>query len=234
MFYCLYFAMTGMHFLHMVIGLVILCLFLRPAVKERFTARQLRAGGDPRSLLALRRRHLDFPVSAALSDRPQSSMSQSTNSPSLPTYVIVYVALLVLLAATIVAAHFPLGAWNVPVALGIAFAKTMLVALFFMHVHYSGKLIWVVAGGALVWLAILLSVYHDYYTRGGPLTGCRPSRPSFDRTFGRFATGQIGCSPYDGLFIPSVTAIRQVNDRFHVSHKLIAAECLPRALYVTS
>jgi cytochrome c oxidase subunit III len=37
MFYCLYFAMTGMHFLHMVIGLVFLCLFLRPAAKEHFT-----------------------------------------------------------------------------------------------------------------------------------------------------------------------------------------------------
>ena len=36
-FYWIYFAMTGMHFLHMVIGLVILCLFLRPAVKDRFT-----------------------------------------------------------------------------------------------------------------------------------------------------------------------------------------------------
>jgi cytochrome c oxidase subunit IV len=104
-------------------------------------------------------------------------MSQSTNSPSLTTYAIVYVALLVLLAATIVAAHFPLGAWNVPVALGIAFTKTMLVALFFMHVRYSGRLIWVVAGGALVWLAILLSVYHDYYTRGWT-----PNRLSADPT----------------------------------------------------
>jgi cytochrome c oxidase subunit 3 len=37
MFYCLYFAMTGLHFLHMVIGVVFLLLFLRPAAKERFT-----------------------------------------------------------------------------------------------------------------------------------------------------------------------------------------------------
>src|SRR5688500_12246502 len=69
------------------------------------------------------------------------------------------------MAATIIAAYLPLGRLNVPVALVIAFTKTVLVALFFMHVRYSGKLIWVVAAGALVWLAILLSIYHDYLTR---------------------------------------------------------------------
>ncbi len=37
LFYGLYFAMTGVHFLHMVIGIAILLLFLRPAVRGRFT-----------------------------------------------------------------------------------------------------------------------------------------------------------------------------------------------------
>jgi cytochrome c oxidase subunit 3 len=37
MFYNLYFAMTGLHFLHMVIGIAILLLFLRPAARGRFT-----------------------------------------------------------------------------------------------------------------------------------------------------------------------------------------------------
>jgi cytochrome c oxidase subunit III len=36
-FYCLYFAMTGLHFLHMLIGVVFLLLFLRLAAKGTFT-----------------------------------------------------------------------------------------------------------------------------------------------------------------------------------------------------
>jgi cytochrome c oxidase subunit 3 len=36
-FYGLYFAMTGVHFLHMVIGIAILLLFLRPAARGSFT-----------------------------------------------------------------------------------------------------------------------------------------------------------------------------------------------------
>jgi len=39
-FYGLYFGMTGVHFLHMVIGIALLLLFLRPAARGRFT------GGD--------------------------------------------------------------------------------------------------------------------------------------------------------------------------------------------
>jgi cytochrome c oxidase subunit III len=37
LFYGLYFAMTGVHFLHMVIGIALLLLFLRPAMHGRFT-----------------------------------------------------------------------------------------------------------------------------------------------------------------------------------------------------
>jgi cytochrome c oxidase subunit III len=37
-FYGLYFIMTGVHFLHMVIGIALLLLFLRPAARGRFTA----------------------------------------------------------------------------------------------------------------------------------------------------------------------------------------------------
>jgi cytochrome c oxidase subunit 4 len=91
--------------------------------------------------------------------------SDAEASPSLTTYVTIYVALLALMTATVIAAYLPLGVFNVPVALVIACTKTVLVALFFMHVRYSGKLIWVVAAGALVWLVILLSIYHDYLTR---------------------------------------------------------------------
>jgi cytochrome c oxidase subunit 4 len=95
----------------------------------------------------------------------RNTTSDTETSPSLTTYAIIYISLLALMAATIIAAYLPLGVFNVPVALVIAFTKTVLVALFFMHVRYSGRLIWVVAAGALIWLAILLSIYHDYLTR---------------------------------------------------------------------
>jgi cytochrome c oxidase subunit 4 len=100
--------------------------------------------------------------------------------PTLGTYVAVYIALLVLMALTIFAAYQPLGYWNVPIALSIAASKTILVALFFMHLWYAPRLTWVVAAGALVWLAILLSIYHDYATRDwhpNPIDATRPAAP---------------------------------------------------------
>lgn len=87
------------------------------------------------------------------------------HGPGLSTYIAVYVALLVLMVATIWAAHVNLGPFNVPVALSIASIKTLLVATFFMHLRYSPRLTWVVACGALVWLAILLTTYGDYLSR---------------------------------------------------------------------
>jgi len=42
------------------------------------------------------------------------------------------------------------------VALGIAFAKAVLVVLFFMHVKYNSKLTWVFASGGVLWLLIMI------------------------------------------------------------------------------
>jgi len=60
-----------------------------------------------------------------------------------------------------------LGPGNVAVALIIAVCKALLVALFFMHLRYSSKLLWVVTGGGLFWLGIMLALtLSDYLTRG--------------------------------------------------------------------
>jgi len=86
--------------------------------------------------------------------------------PPLRSYVVVYLLLMVGLAATVGVAYVPLGRWNLPVALAIAFAKATLVVLVFMHVRYSPRLTWIAVFAGLVWLAIMLALMMaDYATR---------------------------------------------------------------------
>jgi len=83
------------------------------------------------------------------------------------TYVLVFTVLLVLTYTTYIVAFVDLGPWNVVVAMAIAIGKALLVALFFMHLRYSPKLTWIVTGGGLFWLGILLALtISDYLTRG--------------------------------------------------------------------
>ena len=82
-------------------------------------------------------------------------------------YVTIFLALLVGTALTVVAGlqDFP-GQLNVIIALTIAVVKATLVVLYFMHVRYSSRLIWVVFTSALFWLAILFALtFSDYWTR---------------------------------------------------------------------
>ncbi|HEX3282337.1 MAG TPA: cytochrome C oxidase subunit IV family protein [Pyrinomonadaceae bacterium] len=87
---------------------------------------------------------------------------------SLRVYVTIFLALLVGTALTVWAGlhDFP-GQLNVIIALTIAVVKATLVVLYFMHVRYSSRLIWVVFTSALFWLAILFALtLSDYWTRG--------------------------------------------------------------------
>jgi cytochrome c oxidase subunit IV len=82
-------------------------------------------------------------------------MTQRTSRKS---YVLVYIALLILLALTIVADQFALGLFNTVIAISIAAIKMLLIMLFFMHVRSSGRLTWIVAGAGLFWLSILFGL----------------------------------------------------------------------------
>jgi cytochrome c oxidase subunit 4 len=83
------------------------------------------------------------------------------------TLVQVFVALLVLLFATVGGAYLPLGPLHFPVAMTIAVAKAVLIVLFFMHLLYSGRLMMVVSAAGFVWLAIMLAfTLSDYLSRG--------------------------------------------------------------------
>ncbi len=86
---------------------------------------------------------------------------------SLKIYVSIFFALLAGTALTVFAGlhDFP-GQLNVIIALTIAVVKATLVVLYFMHVRYSSRLIWVVFTSALFWLAILFALtLSDYWTR---------------------------------------------------------------------
>jgi cytochrome c oxidase subunit 4 len=86
---------------------------------------------------------------------------------SIKTYTLIFVALLILTAATTVVATIDLGPLNVVMALAIAVVKMMLVALFFMHLRHSTILTKVVVGGGMLWLGILLVLsFADFGTRG--------------------------------------------------------------------
>ena len=92
---------------------------------------------------------------------------ENTHIDSVGTYVKVLLALLVATVVTTAVARVDLGGFSVVVALGIASAKMVLVALFFMHIRHSTKLTKLVVLGGLLWLAILLLLtMTDFATRG--------------------------------------------------------------------
>jgi cytochrome c oxidase subunit 4 len=91
-----------------------------------------------------------------------------------PTYFAVFGALLVGTAITVVAATIDFGRMNDVIAMTIAVTKALLVLLFFMHVRYSSRLIWVVVSSMFFWLFILLTLtLSDYSSRTwlGPSVG---------------------------------------------------------------
>lgn len=83
------------------------------------------------------------------------------------TSVAIFIALLLLLVATVGAAYLPLGPLHFPVAMTIAAAKAVLIVLFFMHVIYSSRLTKIITVAGFLWLAIMLTLtLSDYWSRG--------------------------------------------------------------------
>ncbi len=83
------------------------------------------------------------------------------------TYTMVFAILIALTLLTVSTALSDMGVWHTPIAMGIAVTKAILVFLFFMHLLHSPKLIWLVAGGTLVWLGIMFALtLADYWSRG--------------------------------------------------------------------
>ena len=83
------------------------------------------------------------------------------------TYYGVFATLMALLGATVTIAYIHLGELNIIAALTIAFIKATLIILYFMHVRYSSRLLWIFVGAGFFWLGILFALsFSDYLSRG--------------------------------------------------------------------
>ena len=91
---------------------------------------------------------------------------------SLRLYVGIFAALIGLTGLTVAVAFFDLGGGrlhyvNAIAAITIAIAKALLVVLYFMHVRYSSRLIWIFVGAGVFWLLILFVLtLADFLSRG--------------------------------------------------------------------
>jgi cytochrome c oxidase subunit 4 len=81
-------------------------------------------------------------------------------------YITIFLALMVLTAATVGAAFVDLGQFNFLVAMIIATFKASLVIWYFMHVKYASHLTKLTVATGVFFLAILLSmILIDYVSR---------------------------------------------------------------------
>ena len=74
-------------------------------------------------------------------------------------YITIFMALMVLTAATVGAAFVDLGQFNFAVAMIIASFKATRVIWYFMHVKYASKLTKLTVATGLFFLAILLGLF---------------------------------------------------------------------------
>ena len=90
----------------------------------------------------------------------------------LPGYLLVFGILFVCTIITYIIALSDLDSRLFPgantlVALGIAFFKMTCVILYFMHVRWQSRLIWLTAVSGFFWMAIMFAyTMQDYLTRG--------------------------------------------------------------------
>ena len=81
-------------------------------------------------------------------------------------YYLVFAALMALTLLTWGVSYLHFGSYlGIIVALTIAICKTTLVVLYFMHVRYSNRLIWVYIGAGIFWLLLLFTTTGDYLSR---------------------------------------------------------------------
>ena len=83
------------------------------------------------------------------------------------TYALVWLSLLALALLTTLIGFLDLGPFNMIIAITIATAKACLIAAFFMHALYEGKVIRIIVAGGVVWFLIMITLtLGDYMTRG--------------------------------------------------------------------
>jgi cytochrome c oxidase subunit IV len=81
-------------------------------------------------------------------------------------YGVIFGALMLGTAITVIASYMELGIFNPIVALAIACTKAVLVILFFMHVKYSSRLTKLtVAAGFFTFIVLITMSLTDYISR---------------------------------------------------------------------
>lgn len=92
---------------------------------------------------------------------------------SVKTYVLAYIAMMVLFLVNIGIAFLNLGWANMFIGLVIALAEVALLALVLMQAYYEKPLVHLVIGGAILWFLILVTLtFNDYITRNWlPISG---------------------------------------------------------------
>ena len=81
-------------------------------------------------------------------------------------YLRIFGALMVLTILTVGVAFMNLGPLNNVVALGIAVVKAFLVITVFMHLKFNARILWIVACGGFIWLAVMVAfTLSDLMTR---------------------------------------------------------------------
>jgi cytochrome c oxidase subunit 4 len=111
-------------------------------------------------------------------------MDQVTPTPR--DYAMIFVVLLLLLAATVGAAFIDVSRWlpghfwGLAFALLIAAAKALLIILYFMHVRHGPSRVMMFAGAGFLWLGILATLtMSDYLTRNVPPHGNPKGEPTY-------------------------------------------------------
>jgi cytochrome c oxidase subunit 4 len=104
-------------------------------------------------------------------DNRVSHMEEHAPHIGLPGYLLVFgilvVGTILTYAVALTDLDFIFPGANTLVALLIAFTKMTCVMLFFMHVRWSPKLIWLAVISSFFWLAIMFAyTMQDYLTRG--------------------------------------------------------------------
>ena len=85
----------------------------------------------------------------------------------LKTYILTWVALIVLTVLTVAASYFNFGTWNVVIALLVATTKATIVALLFMHLKYDLRFHAIIFSFSLVVLFVFIAfTMYDTETRG--------------------------------------------------------------------
>ncbi len=83
-----------------------------------------------------------------------------------PTYLLVFAALIVLTLLSVGSSFIPMGVGNAAVVLLIALTKTLLTLWFFMHVRYASRIMQLTIGAGVITLGIMfVMTLADYVSR---------------------------------------------------------------------